>query len=179
MNASHVVDRVNQLKHESDQLIELSNKLYNENFADYFVTMRQAQERLKLHGEKSYTDDELGNLLTEIPLLLFGAAEALSKFKLHLEVAKLQTKQDLKDSKLYEAYATQLAEEVEYDKLIQSIYASVVARVETEISFSKEFIMVLKKFWDARRATENVVPIGAVNPDIPEYKLPNGQTYIK
>lgn len=175
MNASHVVDRVNQLKHQSDQMIELSNKLYNENFADYFVTMRQAQERLKLHGEKSYSDDELSNLLTEIPLLLFGAAEALSKFKLHLEVAKLQTKQDLKDSKVYEA----LVDEIEYDKLIQSIYASVISRVETEISFSKEFIMVLKKFWDARRATENVVPIGAVNLDIPEYKLPNGQTYIK
>ena len=173
MDVSYIFTKLEGMKKDSDILINFSEELYQKNFADYFTTMHQAYDQVKIATEK-YSDEELSKLLTEIPLLLFGASEALSKFKLHLEVAKLQTKEDMKSSDL------SIKDDVEYDKLIQFIYNSVITRVESEISFSREFIMVLKKFWDARRATETVMPVGEIKePELPEYQLPNKpKTYI-
>ena len=174
MDVSYIFTKLEGMKKDSDILINFSEELYQKNFADYFATMHQAYDQVKVANEKAFSDEALSNLLTEIPLLLFGASEALSKFKLHLEVAKLQTKEDMKSSDL------SIKDDVEYDKLIQFIYNSVVFRVESEISFSREFIMVLKKFWDARRATETVMPVSEIKePELPEYQLPNKpKTYI-
>ncbi len=176
MNVDIAITKLETLQEKSsNKLISLADKLYETNFSRFFKDMRSAYDGMKEKGTESISDSELERILTDLPLELFNVSEVLSNYKLHSEIAKLQTKQDMK-LKLSEDDDT-----VEYDKLVQSVYTSVIARVESEISFSREFIMVLKKLWDARRATESVNPVKEISEyKLPEYTMPsNSKLYIK
>lgn len=162
------------LKEQSDGLVELVDELYGKYFAHYFDRMRKIYDLVSKDCTK-LTDEDLEYTLTDLPLELFSVSEELSKFRLHNEVVKLNIKKCKKEAadKNATEFGKESAEyEGEYTKLVQSVYEAVISRVESEISFSKEFIMVLKKFWDSRRATENVVPVGEVAPEIPDYEMP-------
>lgn len=164
----------NRLKNQSDALVELVDELYDKYFAHYFERMRKIYELVSKDCTK-LTDEDLEYTLTDLPLELFSVSEELSKFRLHNEVVKLnikKCKKDASDKDKSDIEKESSEVEGEYTKLVQSVYEAVISRVESEISFSKEFIMVLKKFWDSRRATENVVPVGEVAPEIPDYEMP-------
>lgn len=163
-----------ELKKQSDALVELVDELYEKYFAHYFDRMRKIYELVSKDCTK-LTDEDLEYTLTDLPLELFSVSEELSKFRLHNEVVKLsikKCKKEASDKDTNEFDRCHAETEGEYTKLVQSVYEAVISRVESEISFSKEFIMVLKKFWDSRRATENVVPVGEVAPEIPDYEMP-------
>lgn len=175
------------LKQDMNDVNSIADTMYQSVFDKYFKEMRtwytkfvDSSSGLSRIGQSWFesssviADCDLEVALTTLPLQLFSVSEELSKFKLNQEVVKLRIKEleaEAKASKIENP-------EIDEDKLIQSIYSSVVSRVESEISFSREFIMVMKKFWDARRATEQVNPVSEVNCELPEYDL-QGKRYIK
>lgn len=170
-----------------------ADRLYEESFSTYFIDVKSLYKSLS-DKRRPITDSELEEILTSLPLQLVSVSEALSQFKISKEVVTLTLKQkEAEHIKTSSASSvTQKKEEaavavLEY-KLVQTVYASVITRVENEISFSRELIMSAKKIWDARKATDNINPTGPVvtdNSELPDYcynsksSVGGGQTYIK
>ena len=146
----------------SDALVD---EIYRKYFSDYFAKENEMHQKFR-DTDVPITDKELEWIITVLPLDLFSVSNALAQFKQHHEIVKLKVKQRSKNK---EASADGLDEEF---KLMSIIYSSVIARVEQEISFSKELIMGAKKVWDARRDSEQT-PIGPSMPqvELPEYKI--------
>lgn len=166
---SDISRAVESLKTDFESADALVDQIYNRYFELYFREMNNNFLRFR-DADTPITDKELEWIITSLPLKLFSVANALAQFKQHNEIVKLKIKQrkgkdvDGADAGLDEEY-----------KLMSIIYASVITRVEQEISFSKELIMGAKKVWDARRSGEQS-PIGAKlpEPDLPEYTVNGG-----
>lgn len=166
MNSISVAHEAN--RSESKDLITWSNQMYNELFAKYFSEIRGIRDRLSANTPIS--DFDIERILTEFPLDLFSVSEALNQFKLEYELNKLK----LKEARRNQADADTLAEL----EILNTAYSTLISRVETEISFSRELIMGVKKIWDGRRSTEKANPIGE---ELPEYvpDQPSRRKYIK
>lgn len=163
---SDISRAVESLKEDFISADSLVSEIYDKYFAAYFKKEIEIHARFE-DAEVPITDDELEWLITSLPLELFSVANALAQFKQHNEIVKLKIKQ--RKSKSSDEVDDGLDEEY---KLMSIIYASVITRVEQEISFSKELIMGAKKVWDARRSGDRA-PIGAKlpEPDLPTYTL--------
>ena len=180
MSLSTTFDSISE---DIDAVDQYAEELYKKYFGDYFITQKRLNESMK-NGLKNITDGELEQILTSLPLELFEVSEKLNKLKLNQEVIKMKTKEkeieiqnnnkNLSDSKRKEK-ATEFT--LEY-KLMSAVYNSVLSRVESEISFSRELIMSAKKLWDRRSHTESVNPIGPVNISQvkPQYVSPSVST---
>lgn len=166
-----------------------ANDMYTTYFKEYFQGERDLYERLT-SKTRPITNEELEWILTTLPLELFSVAEYLSQFKLNNEVAKLKAKQ--KESELAKSLpydgATKRKEEASIavleDKLLITAYSTVITRVESEMTFSREVIMSAKKIWDSRRAANDANPVGNVVPEseqLPEYdsNIANNKAYIR
>lgn len=146
---------------EIDEAYQSYEEIYNSWFSPYFSEAREMFSRLR-DKDRPIADRELEWILTDLPMELFNVSESLSKLKLSKDVSKIRSKY------LEEEY------DVEAAKISAAIYDSLIIRVEKEISFCKELIMGAKKLWDARRSTENSMPVGEVvdSPevgDLPDY----------
>lgn len=182
-----------EMSEDIDATQSWADELYQKSFGNYLKDVRNLYSKLE-DKKRPITDAELEDILTTLPLQLITISEILGQFKISKEVVTLTVKQKeaehIKNSSA--TSVTQKKEEastavLEY-KLVQTVYASVINRVENEISFSRELIMSAKKIWDARRSTDNVNPIASVVTDeseLPEYayegrvSTDGGQTYIK
>lgn len=149
---------------------------YDRFFRSCFDKVNQIHSSMNSHV-RQISDSELEWILTELPMELFSISENLNKIRLDAEVIKLRKKSirrdvdgkfavKAKDEKLTKSEVKNLvdAEMVEHD-ILSSAYSSLIARVESEISFSRELIMGCKKIWDARRKTETSNPISEVVPN--------------
>lgn len=154
---------------------------YNMNFRECFDAVRTIHVQMQSQT-RQISDTELEWILTELPLQLFSISENLNKVRLDAEVIKLRKKQikaeletsandlvqsgELLKSDVKGWVDTELAE---HDILLAA-YSSLITRVESEISFSKELIMGCKKIWDARRRSENSNPVSeVVTSEVPNY----------
>lgn len=163
-----------------ESVVSWCSDIYDGKFAEYFLNARVLFERVQSKTHP-ITDDELSQILIDLPMKLFDVSEVLNQFRLSYEVVKLRNKQ--KESDLIksssETTAPKRKSDAELqmipDKLLVTAFDSVITRVENEISFCRELIMSAKKIWDARRKTEQVNPISEVS-DLPEY---NVKSYIK
>ena len=158
---------VASLQEDFDAADNLVDEIYQKYFATYFNGENELYLKFQ-DAEMVITDKELEWILITLPLNLKSASSALAQFKQHNEIVKLTIKQrkgkdTLTDPELDDEY-----------KLMAIIYASVITRVESEISFSKELIMGAKKVWDARRNSETA-PVGEVvqefDSELPDYKI--------
>lgn len=163
---SDISRAVESLKEDFISADTLVSEIYNKYFATYFKKEIALYARFR-DADVPITDKELEWLITSLPLELFSVSNALAQFKQHNEIVKLKIKQRKSRSK--DEIDDGLDEEY---KLMSIIYASVITRVEQEISFSKELIMGAKKIWDARRSGERA-PIGEKlpEPDLPDYRV--------
>lgn len=159
---------------------------YKLHFKTCFDAVRSIHERMKSQT-RQITDTELEWILTELPMQLFSISESLNKVRLEAEVIKLRKKTVKSD---LEKQASQLVEikqlvktdvknwvdtELADHDILLAAYSSLITRVESEISFSKELIMGCKKIWDARKRTEQSNPVGEVTPsEIPNYSQSQG-----
>ena len=189
----NIDDIFKEVSADADAAQSWAEHLYLKSFATYFADVKDLYKSLS-SKKRPITDAELEEILTTLPLQLITVSEVLSQFKISKEVVTLTLKQKeadhIKNSSA--TSVTQKKEEaatavLEY-KLVQTVYATVISRVENEISFSRELIMSAKKIWDARRSTDNVNPTGNVTTDsseLPDYaynssaSVGGGQTYIK
>ena len=165
---SDISRALDSLKADFDAADSLVEDIYNKYFAKYFIQEIMMHDRFR-DSDVPITDKELEWIITSLPLELFSVANALAQFKQHNEIVKLKIKQRKTKSK--DEVDDGLDEEY---KLMSIIYAAVIARVEQEVSFSKELIMGAKKVWDARRNGEKP-SIGEVvpQPELPDYTLNN------
>lgn len=155
---------------ELNDVDDMYYHLYESRFGDMFNRVQDMYHEMKSESENDIhhiSDEDLQWIITELPLDLFNISESLNKMILESQVMKLKIK-ELKSSKDTEDQIMELT-------MIQSIYSSVISRVQNEISFSKELIMGAKKIWDSRVSSEKSNPIGEVT-DLPEY---NRKEYIK
>lgn len=174
----------------SDMVTWLKNT-YQTDFSQFFDIQHNLAERMS-NQSRLITDDELEKILLDVPLKLFSASEKLSEIQLSLEAIKLRIKE-----KEYEISASYKSTDVTYsaqeikdavnsklseDRIVLSAYSSLIARVEKELSYSRELIMGAKKVWDSRRRTDISNPISESSSSeydkLPDY-VPNGKTYIK
>lgn len=148
---------------------------YNKNFRCCFDAVRRIHQKMESQI-RTISDVELEWILTELPMMLFSISESLNRVKLESEVIKLRKKsikaetekkaaELVKEGQLVKADVKSWVdtELVDHDVLL-SAYTSLIGRVDSEISFSKELIMGCKKIWDSRRKTENSNPVGEVVP---------------
>lgn len=164
---SDISRAIESLKEDFESADALVDQIYNRYFELYFREMNGNFLRFR-DADTPITDKELEWLITSLPLKLFSVSNALAQFKQHNEIVKLK----IKERKNKDKDAEDDGLDAEY-KLMTIIYASVITRVEQEISFSKELIMGAKKVWDARRTGEKS-PISPQigQPDIPDYEFP-------
>lgn len=172
--------RKSALSKDINEVNDWAEEEYNKYFSQYFKGEVELYNKLKGGSRSQVTDEELEWILTDLPMELFCVNEQLSKLKTTQEVIKLSIKQKerlyIQDPNNSALSATQRKEEAlaltEEDKLLVTIYDSIIERVAREMTFSKELIMSAKKIWDARRA--DGIPIPEVNVDVandlPEYK---------
>ena len=158
------------LERDVSDVVSTAENVYSRYFEKYFKRMRYLHKQYADPTcdvtELKISDSELESALTDLPLELFGVSEELSKFRLKQGVIKLKAKDLEAEAKKDPSHDTDL---LDYCKLEISICNVIISRVEQEISFSREFIMVLKKLWDSRRATDKVNPISEKNYELPEY----------
>lgn len=174
LDLSKFQDNISEVKKYADEI-------YNSLFENKFSFARGLYRDLQ-NNDKPISDGELEYILIEVPLLLFEVSESLNSLRLTHETIKLSSKKSkfeydmmLKDKGVSSSERSQLCQQhVLDDNLIISIYSSIITRVESEISFSKELVMSAKKIWDRRKDTESVHNTGI--PDLPDYTNPN--TYI-
>lgn len=174
---------VESSKEDIDAVSEWCEQVYKSNFEYHFSDSHSLFKRLK-SKEHPITDDELSWILITLPINLFQTSETLNRMKLNHEVVKLRYKQReleiVKESsaKTITQKKDEAAIQMIDDKLLMLAYESLISRVESEISLSRELIMGAKKIWDARRKTDNVMPVGEIdtsNTELPDY---HGKKYI-
>jgi len=161
---SDISRAIESLKADFDAADKLVEDIYKKYFAKYFKKEVDMYDKFQ-DSDIVISDTELEWILISLPLDLKAASNALAQFKQHNEIVKLKIKQRSKDK---DDNADGLDEEF---KLMTIIYSSVIAKVEADISFSKELIMGAKKVWDARRKTEQTVPIAEteISNELPDY----------
>lgn len=164
---SDITRAVESLKEDFESADALVEQIYNRYFKSYFKELNESFLKFR-DADVPITDKELEWIITSLPLKLFSVSNALAQFKQHNEIVKLK----IKERKAKAKDAEDDGMDAEY-KLMSIIYASVITRVEQEISFSKELIMGAKKVWDARRNGDQA-PISPQigQPDIPDYEFP-------
>lgn len=147
---------------------------YNRYFSQYFEGESELYQKLK-KSKSQITDEELEWVLTDLPLELFAVSEQLSKLKTTQEVIKLHIKETEQNYiKLHtEGSETkrkeQASELTAEDRLLVTVYDSIIDRVSRQITFSKELIMSAKKIWDSRRSAETPLPAAKTKDELPAY----------
>ena len=174
MNLQSTLDKISS---DIDEVNEWAESEYQKYFSDYFKGEVELYNKMKSTSATSQIpDEELEWVLTDLPLELFSVTEQLSKLRTAQEVIKLSIKQKERDyvksntegseTKRKEEAAALSAE----DRLLVSVYDSIIERVTRQMTFSKELIMSAKKIWDARRADGIPLPEMNIDPKrLPEY----------
>ena len=170
-----------------DDIVDVSawcDDFYNKGFSKYFANTRDLYKRMRSSG-KPVSDEELTQILLDLPIALFDASESLSQIKIALEVIKLKAKEQEQErskhctAKTITERKDEVAVQMTDSKILIAAYQTVISRVENEISFSRELIMGAKKIWDSRRHTEESNPVSPIDPTkkrsvngLPDYKTP-------
>lgn len=167
---------LNRVSSDIDEVNAWADNEYNKYFAKYFQGQVDLYNKLK-DTKTQIPDTDLEWILSDLPMELFAVTEQLSKLKTAQEVIKLHIKEveseyiktstvESSETKKREAAAALTAE----DKLLVSVYDSIIERVTRQMTFSKELIMSAKKIWDARRADGIPLPdIAFDTTKLPEY----------
>ena len=175
-----LADSLNKHKNDLEDIANWCDSTYLDNFKSYFEPVKTLFVRFK-SNTRPITDEELEEILTLVPLNLFSVSEVLSKVKAQMEVISLRIKQE-KHEVLSNSQATSQAAKKEEaaasvieDEILLKAYSTLIERVESEISFSRELIMSAKKIWTARKQAETIgVPaenLDTTHEDLPDYMV--------
>lgn len=168
---------------EFSEIDDWMNNRYNSDFKHYFEGQRNIHKRI-LNSESKITNEELEQVMIDIPLMLIDVAEKVNMYKLRIESIKLNMKRRRITSINEDIYISESMLDVQDidDKLLVAAYQMLIQRVEKEMSYTRELIMGAKKVWDSRKNGDSVVPIMPDSQEdplsgLPDYRL-NGKSYI-
>ena len=155
-----------------DELDEWCDKIYEDNFGEYFKGVRELHNRLSMENRTPIPDADLEMILIDLPLELVFALENVHRLKTHQEIMKYNAKRGI--DQIADAEEKKLASTGMM--AIAKAYENIIERADREISYCRELIMGAKKIWDARRNAENANPTSETTKK--SKKLPE-QQYIK
>jgi len=198
------VDALKAYEDDMNSVNKYADELYAKQFAVHFDVITKLYTRMQSEIHPM-TDEELESVLTELPLHLFTASEALNKLRSNCEVIKLKNKRT-KEELIHEAermideeqtrlsntengrkitlternaYINSYVTEhmAEYEILV-TVYSSLITRVENQMSFAKELIMGSKKIWDSRKTSIDANPVSETegHDELPDYVVPAPNT---
>lgn len=178
-----IQSKINEVYYEDiSGVTSWCDEKFNTLFSDSFQKVDELYHAMQ---DKSHpiTNDQLEWALTAFPLELYVVAELVSQLKLEAEVIKLKNKEyrnELMDTYRSDMKGTALTEYVNVmmveNEIVLAAYNALIARVDSKLTYSREFIMGAKKIWDARVKTSATNPVGEVT----QYELPNySKQYIK
>lgn len=182
-----LIDNTLDISAEDIQVVnQYYDRVYDKYFSVYFSESKELFKRLESTNH-TITDDELSWILISLPIKLFEVSEELNKFKLLQETMKIRAKE--KETEFVKSSgAKTLAQkkddayvQINGERLIITIFSSVISRVESEISLSKELIMGAKKIWDARRKADMSMPVKEIDSTdsiLRNYSDHTNKTYI-
>lgn len=176
-NLDHIIEE--NYSSKLDDVKSWCSTQYRSIFGEIFDKIENIRSRMESQN-RPITDTELEWVLVSLPLDLFYISERLNSFKLEYEVIKLSkpSQKHKIEKQLIEEYeqsdmkltSTKLKDLIDVElsghSMICTAYSSVISRVESEISFSRELIMGCKKLWDSRRRTEEINPVNSENAEI-------------
>ena len=128
------------------------------------------------------SDKDLEYILMDLPLKLFIVSEYLAKLSGMVEALKIENTQkeldirnDIAEQIAYGEKYTQQDVKTRIDSALIENKATIVClntaikQIEKQLTYCRELIMSAKKIWDARRRTENIMPVSESNiEDLPE-----------
>lgn len=184
MNISEIDKKFESDFDDVDKWVE---EHYTKSFSKYFKPVRKLIARMG-SAFNPITDKELEEILSYVPLELFEVAEKLNDIKARVEVIKLRIKQEKRNNYLSSGESSKADKQadanysVAEDEMLLRLYNSLIERVDSEVSASKELIMSAKKIWTSRREAENVAA-SAEKASLPDYSdldsQDSKQSYIK
>lgn len=179
MDIRAAIDRCAELTKPAEDWYQ---QIYDEKFKKYFDKQKELMKRIK-SSSNPITDEELEYILVDVPIHLFEVSEELNRFKLSLEIIKLNHKEKSKQlSEGTQDELVELKEEVLQYQIVSTVYSNVIDRVGSEKAYSRELIMSAKKIWEARRSTDNSNPVSEIDTDnvgLPDYDAIAKNQYIK
>lgn len=185
-------------KADSDALDSWCKEIYDEYFSKLFGLVESIYVKVMIQDRPNikFTDVELEQILTDVPLNLYKVSEYLNKLKVEYEMIKIRVSKERKvqqleltksiasdpDMKCAGFSKSDIVDMVKGkmigDELLLLAYTTVIERVESERSAAKELIMAVKKIWDSRRAAERSNPVSEVVPrDVPSNIPPYQRDY--
>lgn len=177
----------NKFEADFDDVDKWVDEHYTKSFSQYFDPVRKLISRMG-DSFNPITDKELEEILSYIPLELFAVAEKLNDLKARIEVIKLRIKQEKRNNYINSEESSKADKQadaiysVAEDEMLLRLYTSLIERVDSEISASKELIMSAKKIWTSRREAENIAT-AAEKTALPDYSdldsQDQKQSYIK
>ena len=132
-------------------------EMYDRKFSNYFKQSHDLYSRLT-SKEKPVTDKELEDIFTLVPLNMIQVSEELNNLRLSLEITKSKMKRKKREFAKASAEKSQTKRDEEAadliieDEILCLAYTTVIQRVESEMSYSRELLQTCKRIWDARRS---------------------------
>ena len=168
------VEIVDNFSKETVEAVEWMAQKYEENFGKWFSSIREFHKSIS-NTRRPVTDEELSNILMDVPLDMIECSESLNSVKLQRSLLKLSIKKKKSENENYDPYE---------DDVMLAVLDCLISRVDKEMSFARELIMSAKKIWDGRRLTEGLNPTDATTSvnDLPDYDEAIGKQknrYIK
>lgn len=170
-------DNANRVRTE----IESTTQVYIDNIHDELAQVYSLASKLNPDGTP-VSDKDLEYILMDLPLKLFTVSEYLAKLSGMVEALKIENTQ--KEIDIRSNVAGQIACGEKYTQqdmktLIDSALIenkativclnTAIKQIEKQLTYCRELIMSAKKIWDARRRTENIMPVSESNiEDLPE-----------
>ena len=161
MIVDNFVEIVDNFSKETVDAVEWMAKQYDENFGQWFASIRKFHLSIS-NVKRPITDEELSDILMNVPLDMIECSESLNSVKLQKSLLKLSIKKKKSEDEDYDPYG---------DEVMLSVLDCLISRVDKEMSFARELIMSAKKIWDGRRLTEGLNPTDATTSvdDLPDY----------
>ena len=168
------VEIVDNFSKDTLEAVEWMSNQYENNFGKWFSSIRRFHTSIS-NVKRPITDEELSDILMNVPLDMIECSESLNSVKLQRSLLKLSIKKKKSSNEEYDPFE---------DEVILSILDCLISRVDKEMSFARELIMSAKKIWDGRRLTEGLNPTDATTSvdDLPDYDEAIGKQknrYIK
>ena len=159
------MDMVEQnFKKEVGDVSAWCSEQYDAYFSPYLGNLKSLYETLQTE-RSNMSDTDLESVLTYLPLQIIEVSEVLSQYKLNNDCLKLHIKRieadvirNSKEKTVKERQEAAVRATMEY-RTLSCAYTAIINRAENEINFGREFIMTVKKIWDARMKTYEANPI--------------------